>query len=378
MTLAARVAEVSRSAEISQRAKEFCRLAQIIARGRGQHGSVQSLAHDNRVILGPRVAKIVESHLAVYELNPEVAARQKAAVSAGGTSLSDFSTWGPALAEYDTLASAFLELLRNWGAFDAMLPSMRRVPFRTRVGVSTTAITGSVVGQGAPKPISRLTLSGGTIDEIKVAAILVLTDELAKFGGPVAGDLFANELAAAVSVATDTAFVAILTAGATSIPSTGVTAEGVRNDLRALLAAITTNARSSLFLLVPSAVAKTLSVLHTNTGAAAFEGLGVNGGTIVPGLTVIVSDGVSAGTAVLVDASQVAAASETMQLSASNEAIVQMDSSPDSPPVAGSVMTSLWQANLTGLKAERSFAATKLSTTGVAALSGISYVGDSP
>ena len=82
----------------------------------------------------------------------------------------------------------------------------------------------------------------------------------------------------------------------------------------------------------------------------------------------------SANTAVLVDASLVAAASETMQLSASNEAIVQMDSSPESPPVAGSVMTSLWQDNLTGLKAERSFAATKLSTTGVAALSEISYV----
>jgi hypothetical protein len=80
----------------------------------------------------------------------------------------------------------------------------------------------------------------------------------------------------------------------------------------------------------------------------------------------------------LVDAQQVAAASQDIQLSATNEAIVQMDSAPDSPIVAGTAMTSLWQLNLVGLKSERFFGVQKLTTTGVCVLTGVAYVGDSP
>ena len=79
------------------------------------------------------------------------------------------------------------------------------------------------------------------------------------------------------------------------------------------------------------------------------------------------SDGVPANTALLVDAQQVAAASETIQLSHTNQAIVQMDTAPDSPPSAATNLVSLWQLNMTGLKAERFLGATKLTTTGVAA-----------
>ena len=90
------------------------------------------------------------------------------------------------------------------------------------------------------------------------------------------------------------------------------------------------------------------------------------------------SDGVPASTALLVDAQQVAAASETIQLSASNKAAVQLDTAPDSPPTSSSNMVSLWQMNMTGLKAERFIGVQKLTTTGVCVLTGISYVGDSP
>ena len=150
-----------------------------------------------------------------------------------------------------------------------MLPAMRRVPFRVRIGASTTGITATTVGQGQAKPISRLTLSATTIDEVKAIAILVVTDELAKFGSNVAGDLFAVELSNAVAVETDETFVGVLTSGATSIGSSGVTAEHVRNDLRALLASVTTSARSQLFLLVTSATAKVLAVMHDTSGGAA-------------------------------------------------------------------------------------------------------------
>src|SRR5262249_61540491 len=58
------------------------------------------------------------------------------------------------------------------------------------------------------------------------------------------------------------------------------------------------------------------------------------------------SDGVPGQTMVLVDAQQVAAASETIQLSAATEAAVQLDTAPDSPVSGSTTMTSLWQGDL--------------------------------
>src|SRR5262249_23282454 len=125
------------------------------------------------------------------------------------------------------------------------------------------------------------------------------------------------------------------------------------------------------------AICKALSVVHTNTGAPAFPGLNYNGGEI-SGVTVLVSDGVPASTMVMVDASQVAAASETITLDASNEATIQLDSPPDSPPSGSSPLTSLWQMNMTGLRAERFFGCNRLNTTAVAMVTGVNVLGDSP
>ena len=180
-----------------------------------------------------------------------------------------------------------------------------------------------------------------------------------------------------MAVETDEQFVAVLTSGATLNGSSGTTAEHVRNDLRGMLTAITTSARSQLFLLMTSTIAKTLSVMHDNSGAAAFPTLNYDGGTI-GGITAVVSDGVPSQTMILVDTQQVAAASETIQLAVATHAVVQLDTSPNSPVSGSTVLTSLWQHNLTGLKAERVFGCQKLTTTGVCVLTGASYTGNSP
>ena len=72
-------------------------------------------------------------------------------------------------------------------------------------------------------------MTGTQIDELKAVAIMVVTDELAKFGDSVAGNLFATELSNAVAVETDETFIAALILSATSIASGGATAEHVRN-----------------------------------------------------------------------------------------------------------------------------------------------------
>jgi HK97 family phage major capsid protein len=180
------------------------------------------------------------------------------------------------------------------------------VPLHSRVGMSTTGFTASTVAQHHPKPITKLSMTGTTLDERKSVAIAVLDDELMRFS-MAAITKFQTELQNALAVETDETFVEILTSGATSFGSSGVSAEHVRNDLRAALGSITTGARSRLYLLMPSAVAKVLAVLYDESGGPAFPTMKVNGGDIA-GMTVIVSDGVPSSTIILADATQIAAA----------------------------------------------------------------------
>ena len=374
MTIAQQIGRSAASMEVSQRAKDFCTLARIIALSKGELLQAQRVLREprNKILLGNTARSVIESAHGVWTFDIDI--RQKAAVAAGSTA---DSGWALPLADYDLLAAAFLESLRNFAIFDRMLPQMRRVPLRTRVGASSSGASGTTVPQGSVKPISRLTLSSVTIDEQKAVATLVVTNELARFGSIAADNLFSVELSNAVAVATDEQFVTVLTAGATSNGSSGVTAEHVRNDLRGMLTQVTTSARSALFLLMTSTIAKVLSVLHASSGSAAFPGMTPNGGTI-GGLTAVVSDGVPSQTMILVDAHQVAAASETVQLSAVTQAVVQLDTGPDSPVSGSTVLTSLWQNNLTGLRAERVFGCQKLTSSGVCVLTGANYTGDSP
>ena len=368
-SLAQKIGSVSANIETTTRAREFVALARCIALSKGGHRLAGEIAREAR--LGPTVQSVLDSPFSVHKFDMRL---QKAAASAGTT---NDAVWALPLANYDVLANAFMSSLQNYGAFDRLLPAARVVPMRVRVGAVTTAASGSAVGQGQSKPISRLTLASGTVDERKCVCVLTVTEELAQFSNPAAGNLFATELSNAVEVATDAEFISILSSGATSNGSSGATSEHFRNDLRAALAAITTSARSRLFLLVTPAIAKTLSVLHTSSGDAAFPAAQYNGGQ-VGGIEIVPSDAVTSGQMILVDAQQLALASEAILLDASDQASVQMDTAPDSPPTSATNMVSLWQMDMLGLKATRFFGATKLTSTGVCVVTGVVPVGDSP
>src|SRR5262245_29238575 len=205
MSLVEKLAATNRALEQSRCVREFCNLARCLALTKGGMAQARRIAHEHR--LGPTLDKILSAQVPVAGLNFE----QRAAVAAGSTTDSAYA--GP-LSEFQTLSNAFVESLRNFSAFDRMLPNMKRVPFRTRIGASTVGVVGDTIGQQAPKKISSLNLTGTTISETKAVAILVVTQELARFGANVAGDLFATELQNAVAVETDETFVATLTSGA--------------------------------------------------------------------------------------------------------------------------------------------------------------------
>src|SRR5262245_16420746 len=115
----------------------------------------------------------------------------------------------------------------------------------------------------------------------------------------------------------------------------------------------------------PDAVKKLAT--RSNAGVLTFPELGPTGGTML-GVPVLASDGVPAGQLVLMDAAQFAAGDEGIELASSGDAMIGLDTAP----TGSTPLTSLFQQNMTAVKASRYFAIQALTTTGVAYITGIS------
>lgn len=354
MSIAQRIGTVHAGLETATRAGEFAAIAKCLAAGAGGTHAAANFAEQKR--LPRRVVEIL-----------------KAGVSAGTLGGSE----GTALGDYGVVAQAWLDSLRNISAFDALLPSMVKIPLRTFVGISSLEVTGYVRGEGQAKTISQLQLAAQGLDPISVVAWVVLSRELATFSGPNGGALFDRELRAGVAAATDSKFVSVLTAGLSPITSAGSSVTAVRTDLAKALAEIETDVRSQIFVLVTAKTAKSWALSATEGGAPSFPGMTVGGGEIA-GMRVLISSGVPDGEIIIVDAAQIVAASEGIELKSVQHSTIEMQAPPDSPATASTVLVSLWQNNLVALSAERHFGVYRGRESAVALITGASYSGDSP
>jgi HK97 family phage major capsid protein len=336
MSIVQQIATVSSNLESATRSREFVSAARYLLAARGDRIEAQQLAAAGRST-----------------------DRVKAAVAAGSISGS-----GAPLAEYRAVSGAFLESLKHSGAFDAMLPSMLQVPFRTRLAVVSSAPVGSTVAEGAAKPVSSIALGTGELDQQKAVCIVAITDELAKAGGPQVLGLLQRELGGAVALATDVEFLAILLAGAPVVTAT----TNFLTDLSAALATITVNTGSKIFLIANAATARILALKPSTAGGPAYPSLGLSGGEVA-GMQLVVSAAAANGQVVVADASQVMAGSEALELDGSQQATLQLNTVPVGDATA--VATSLWQHNMTGLRCTRYFGAEKLRTNAVSTISGI-------
>ena len=111
---------------------------------------------------------------------PEVEIVLKAAVAAGTTT---DPAWAKPLVEYTNMASEFIELLRPQ-TFIGRMTGFRIVPFNIRVPRQTGGSTVGWVGEGLSKPVSKLAFDAVTFPWAKVAGIVVITEELARFSSP--------------------------------------------------------------------------------------------------------------------------------------------------------------------------------------------------
>lgn len=314
----------------------------------------------------------IELAKAYYPSDQELhtALTTKAAVPAGTTTE---TTWASPLVYATNLQSEFLEYLRPMTLI-GKIPGFRRVPFNVRFNTQVSGGNGYWVGQGKGKPLTTFGFTASTLGYTKVAAIAVITEELARFSSPSAETLVRDSLAAAIIARIDTDLVdpahaavsnvspASLTNGLVAMTSAGTSADNARTDVGKILKTyLDTNQNvASLVFVMPNTLAMALSLMRNSLGGREFPDLGVNGGTL-EGVPVITSQyaanssgggnlviAINAGDIFLADDGQVT-------LDASREASLEMKdvTTIDATAGTGAQLVSMFQTNSIALRAER-------------------------
>lgn len=298
---------------------------------------------------------------------PQVQTFLKAAVTAGST---QSGNWAQPLAEFDSVVSGFIESLRSFSAFDAAVEWMQRVPIRTRIALFSTGPTSGTTAEGTAKVVSRLTLSGVSISETKCGCVVVVSDELLKHAAA-STQLLGNELRRSLGVQTDNAFLSKLSTGITPSVASGNNATAILTDVEVALEAMTFSSNAKIFAVTQPVTAKAIRTKATTAGELAFPGP-LSGGAF--GLTTLIaSDGVPSGQMILFDATQLAGDPGVVEIDASNQATIELSDTPASPPVASTPFVSLFQNDLSALRAERIFAIERPRAASVAIIGSIAY-----
>lgn len=296
----------------------------------------------------------------------------KAAVGAGTTT---DATWASPLVAYNVMADQFIELLRPLTII-GRIQGLRRVPFNIQMPATTTGTSVGWVGENAPKPVSKMDFSTVNLRWAKAAGIVILTDELVRFSNPSAEAVVRQDLTDAMAQFLDRQFVdptvaevtnvspASITNGVTPVTPSGTTASAFRADLKSLFGTYFQNNLSTAggVFLMTQTQALSLSLMLNSLGQPVFPGMTSEGGTLV-GYPVIASENLGmqtggspadGGLIIFLKANEIMLADDgQVVIDASNQATVQLDSAPDSPPGASTPIVSLWQMNMTGIRAER-------------------------
>lgn len=309
---------------------------------------------------------------------PEVETVLKAAVAAGNTT---DTAWAKPLVEYQNMASEFAELLRPQTII-GRIPGLRQVPFNIKIPRQTAGSSADWVGEGAPKPVSALAFDQITLGMTKLAGIVVLTEELVRASNPAAEGIVRQDLTDTIVQTMDRDFVnpakaasagvspASITNGVTPVVASGTDADDVRADVKALFSKflVANLSLAGAVWVMKETTALALAMMLNPLGQPEFPGLQINGtsGGTFFGIPVVLSENVTANPGsgspltgdgdriILAKANEILLADDgQVMLDASNQASLQMDSAPTNPPVAATVMVSLWQMNMVGIRAER-------------------------
>ncbi|MCC5869604.1 MAG: phage major capsid protein [Gammaproteobacteria bacterium] len=293
----------------------------------------------------------------------------RAAVAAGTTT---DPAWAKPLVDHERVAQAFIESLRSVGVFDSSLPGMVQVPIESSLAITTLGAVGASQAQATWRPISRLQLAGAKLQVRHASAAVVLSSELLRTGGDPAIALLEAELRGAAASIVDKVFIDELSDSvAGQVMSSGSTPSQISADLGALLVALALGSRSEPRFVVSAGTAAILATMTGTEGCPVFPDMTPQGGRIA-GVPVLVSDEIDDSSILAFDAQQLAGASDTITLDATNAADLRI-----SDPGDAASLTSLWQNNMAALRAQRFFGFERLRPTASALLSGGAWAASS-
>jgi HK97 family phage major capsid protein len=352
----------------------MARYAMCLVKAKGNHEMAFRLAEKHF----PNTEGVVKTLKAQAEgANLQELMTMKATVAAGDTTN---ATWAAPLVYAETFMGDFIEYLRPRTLIGQA--NFRRTPFNVRIGGQTSGGSASWVGQGKAKPVTKFDFNATTVPFTKIAAIAVITQELARFSDPSAAALVRDSLADTVIARIDTdLFDPDLAAVANVSPAgllNGVTPVAVTTgaidysdpaSVRCAIALLWAPWDSTFMGARPAyyttpAVARQLALSREALGTVAFPGMTPMGGTL-DGVPVRVSqylanNGGSGGAPfILVDESEIFLADDgAVTLDASEQASIEMSDTPagsSNPTVVASStnLVSMWQTNSIAFRAER-------------------------
>ena len=324
-------------------------------------------------------------------LGVDVPAIMKAAVGVGTTT---DATWASPLIAYQVMSSEFIELLRP-ATIIGRIPGLRRVPFNIQMPRTTTGSTVGWVGENAPKPVSSMAFDTVQLRWAKAAGIIVLTDELVRFSNPSAEAIVRADMIDAMAQFLDRQFIdptvaavtnvspASITNGVSATVRTGTNQAAFVTDVNTLFSTFLTNNLSTAggVWIMSQRQALAFGLMLNALGQPFYPTINSEGGTLL-GYPVVASENVPSvggspadGTPIifLLPREIMLADDGQVVLDASNQASVQMDTAPDSPPTASTTLVSLWQMNFTGIRAERWINWLKRRSTAVGYISNANY-----
>jgi hypothetical protein len=257
------------------------------------------------------------------------------------------ATWAAPLVGVEVLVDGFLAVTHS-ASLLGRIPGIRRIPFQTRVPTEDQSPNFGWVAEAGVTPVVQAGFGAGvTLGIRKVAGIVAFTQELVTAMPPGAEAAMRDTLVNALVHVVDKSFIdpasgEIVNTRPKSITS-GVTPTPPGADFAASVAALL----DAFFAGRPGAQA--VSIIAAPRQAARLRVL--NGGA-GPGFPIVETD--AAGTAiVVVDGRAIVYCDGGVEVSVSDAAAVQMNTTPDDPPSATTVIVSLWQENLVGFRPVR-------------------------
>lgn len=263
------------------------------------------------------------------------------------------TTLAPIVQEH---TAEFVELLRPKTIL-GKLTGFVEVPFNTKVPVQTAGSNVNWVGEGKLKPNGGISITQVEIKHSKVAGIVVLSDEVVRMSTPKADAIVMNTLQKDIAKFLDEALLdstkaetddspASLTNGVDPIASTGQTAAAFEADLNAAIEEFIEAGDSidGAQWVMSELLASRISQVRDGLGNKYFDGMNVGGAEkTLLGLPVVTSQS-AANMIALIKPENIALADEDqIEYDTSNQATVTIDGT----------LTSLFENNLTAIRAER-------------------------